>query len=422
MTRTTPVAALAGVVLLALPMWSGPAAAQKPVDGEATRSGERGVSRPSSAVRYVFAGIGIDRYDDPAWPDLANAGNDLEAVRQTLTTQYGFYSTPELVVRDEGADESAVKKLVRGTLQRMLRPEDRLVLFYAGHGASTTDTIGAEELRHTGHIVPHGATGESWSWIRLKDFLGWVDDLPAQQVLVVLDACMAGFALPDDLKPREEEETLPLEEVQTRRARRVLVSAKALQLAADGGAEFPGNSLFTGWLTDGLRREAGGGGAAVGGANRDGDTVVSSWELFHFVRERLQAGGAKQTPAFGAFSGADNGGQLVFPLAVAPEDAAYDRAIAALGGDVDAFVASAESAMALLPENDSRAAYLAYRLADEQGKQEATRDALLRLKEFADAGTEIPMNRQLVDRHLDLFCKALGGCTAKQAVAARVGL
>lgn len=379
---------------------------------EATRSRERGQDRPTSSVRYVFAGIGIDNYLDESWPDLANANNDLDAVRQTLAEHFGFYTSDQLVLRNESADEKGIKRLIQGTLRQELRPEDRLVLFYAGHGAVATDTVADREVVQTGNIVPYDAS-DRWSWIQVNDFLGWVNNLPAEQILVILDACHAGFALPANLKEREDS-TVAVEDLESQPARRVLVSAKAYQLAADGGADFPNNSLFTGWLTEGLRLDVEG----EQGANRDDDTAISSWELFHFLRERLQAGGAKQTPVFGAFSDRDAGGQIVFPLGVDPGDAAYDRAVAALGGDVDAFVKTAEDAIGLLPEDDARRAYLQWRVADEQYKLEDARDALLRLRALAAAGRSIdPLTPNQVEQRLDRLCKAVGGCDAKREVA-----
>jgi hypothetical protein len=372
------------------------AAAQEKAEQERTRSERVGAGvEAAPGVRYVFAGIGIDRYDHAPWQTLANAKKDLERVHQTLTEHLGFHTEPGLVLRDEDASYADIKGLIEDVLPEVLRGEDRLVLFYAGHGAmAPTRPIGDEEVRHVGYLVPRDATDQRSSWIRLAHFLDWVDDLPAQQILVVLDACHAGFAL-DPLKP----DTLarPVEELETLRARRVLVSAKAFQLAsdgpvgrrraADGGERFPENTLFTGWLTEGLI-------SATTGESTDAeirlehadDTGVSSQELYHFVLERLQESTGKQTPAFGPFE-SDRGGQLVFPLGRSPADAAYDRAIAAFGGDPDVFLAAAE---------------------------EAT--ALLELRGFADRGDSIePMTKNRVEQRLARTCKVLGshpGCRA----------
>jgi hypothetical protein len=405
--------ALAGTVLSAATV-----AAQEKDDQERTRS-ERvgGGGEATSGVRYVFAGIGIDRYDNTPWQTLANATNDLDRVHQTLTEHLGFHTEPGLVLLDEDASYAGIKGLIEDVLPEVLRGEDRLVLFYAGHGAmAPSRPIGDEEVRHVGYLVPRDATDQKSSWIRLAHFLDWVDDLPAQQILVVLDACHAGFAL-DPLKP----DTLarPVEELETLRARRVLVSAKAFQLAsdgpigrrraADGGERFPDNTLFTGWLTEGLV-------SATTGESTDAetrlehaeDTSVSSQELYHFVRERLQESTGKQTPAFGPFE-SDRGGQLVFPLGRSPEDAAYDRAIAAFGGDPDVFLAAAEEAIPLLGEDDARRAYLRYRVADEKDKVEAVLTALLELRGFADRGESIePMTKNRVEQRLARTCKVLG--------------
>jgi hypothetical protein len=378
-----------------------PAGAQ---GGDGSRSRERGQDRPTSSIRYVFAGIGIDDYAEATWPDLANANHDLNAVRDLLTQRFGFFTTDDLVIRDGAADETGIKRLVRGTLREVLRPEDRLVLFYAGHGAVATDTVADREVVHTGHIVPHDAS-DRWSWIQVNDFLGWVNNLPAEQILVILDACHSGFALPANLKEREDS-TIAVEDLESQPGRRVLVSAKAFQLAADGGGDFPNNSLFTGWLTEGLRLELDG----EGGADRDGDGVVSTWELFHFLRERLQEGGAKQTPVFGTFSERDAGGQIVFPLGVDPADAAYERAMAALQESDQTFAAAAEAALELLPREGARSAHIRFELALRQDRPVEARDALLRLRALADAGRPIPMNPQMLRWALNGICKDVGGC------------
>jgi hypothetical protein len=408
------------------------AAAQEKDDQERTRSESARRGGVASGVRYVFAGIGIDDYVNPPWQRLINARNDLERVQQTLTGHLGFHTEPGLILRDEDASYAGIKALVEDVLPEVLRGEDRLVLFYAGHGAmAPSRPIGDEEVRHVGYLVPRDATDHKSSWIRLAHFLDWVDDLPAQQILVVLDACHAGFAL-DPLKA--DTSTRPVEEMETLRGRRVLVSAKAFQLAsdgpigrrraADGGERFPDNTLFTGWLTEGLRGATTGSDTATEPRLEHAeDTSVSSQELYHFVLERLQEGTGKQTPAFGPFE-SDRGGQLVFPLARSPGDVAYDRAIAALGGDPDAFLAAAEAAIPLLDNDDARRAYLRYRVADENDKLEAVLAALLELRGFADQGESIePMTKNRVEQRLARTCKVLDShprCSAPRGRAAGV--
>jgi len=210
-------------------------------------------------------------------------------------------------------------------------------------------------------------------------------------VLVILDSCYSGMALDDSFKTRGGTTQQAVDLIR-RRSRRVLTSARSDQLAADGGADFPNNSLFTGWLIEGLRRAASGGSPGSPSPDTDEDGMVTVTELYAFVRGRVgSASESRQTPDFGAFK-FDDRGELVLMLETDPFEEHFSAARAAFaGGKFDDFFT--ESALALEEKDEgpqpSYLRYLGARIDDELG---AALGALRALAAFADAGEAVPLS------------------------------
>ena len=382
--------------------------------GQEFRSTEIGRPAEKSADvtlgRYVFAGIGIDHYEnEDLWKHLDNAVNDVDSIRSTLTEEFGFDSPDDWVLTDEQATRVSIEALV-DDLGRNLQPDDNLVFFYAGHGAELPIEFDGEVVGRSGYLVPVGVkdpleSAES-QYIEIKSLLEDIAKLPARHVLVILDSCYSGMALQSEFKSRGDGMTQQAVDLMSRRSRRVLTSAQADQLAADGGARFPDNSLFTGWLTEGLRR-------AAADSDEDGQPspdaddngLITVTELFSFVSGRVGgASDSRQTPDFGAFK-FDNRGELVLALEVDPYDAAYNAAVTAFDElKHDVFESALEEALAITPEGP-RSAYLRYvevqfdefmEHGDERERKARFVEVLEELTSFADQGQTLPMPRSLL--------------------------
>jgi hypothetical protein len=263
-------------------------------------------SQPVLAVgRDVIATIGIDRYRH--WPALTRAVSDARGARAVFHGA-GFEDAAEPLY-DEQATGAAILALVTDGLMS-LNEDDRLVVFYAGHG-------GARERRRrqrradksikTGYLVPvdaESSSGKVVTWIDLDDLLRRIAALPPRHILVILDACYSGIALSPVHKWRSAAaaDVAPLATLQARYSRRIITSALDDQLALDSGP-VDGHSLFTGCLIEGLR----GGAPRVGGA-----TTGSALGLW--LQGRVSSyPGSRQTPDVGAFEG-DDRGELVIPM------------------------------------------------------------------------------------------------------------
>lgn len=147
---------------------------------------------PGPGGRSVIAVIGIDRY--AAWPRLSNAVSDARGALE-IFEQLGFApAAPPLF--DEHASGPAINALVKDELSK-LSEQDRLVVFYAGHGHTITRRLDNLTVR-TGFLIlvnAEGAGGRPSSWIRLDTWLSDVARLPPRHILVIVDACRSGIAL-----------------------------------------------------------------------------------------------------------------------------------------------------------------------------------------------------------------------------------
>lgn len=346
--------------------------------------------------RSVFVGIGINDYkhDVPPWKDLDNAVNDVRRLRAVLTEGYDFHSPDDLILIDGQATLQGIRELVKDRLPEQLEPSDQLVFFYAGHGHTETRVVGTDTVARTGYIVPVGASDNLSGYLEIEALLDDLNLLNVQHVLVILDSCYSGIALEGTIKMRGGEATDRfIGDLQSRRSRVVITSVMGDQLAADGGRDFSDNSLFTGWLIEGLERGVRESSGDV--PDVDGDHYVTAQELFQFVQPRVAAAqetrANPQTPNSGPF-GIDDSGQLVFVLEVDEFAEAYDQAVQLYKDwDQTGFQPVYERALALEPEGP-RSAHLQLLSARMYQKgREQLLAALEALRTYHEAGVEIPI-------------------------------
>jgi very-short-patch-repair endonuclease len=256
--------------------------------------------------------IGIDHYRE--WIHLNNAVSDACGVLAAFE-DLGFVpiSAPLL---DDAATADAIRCLPF-SLEPELKPNDSLIVFFAGHGHTTTVKFPDGQVPK-GYLIPvdadHNHRGER-TWQRIEPWLSTIAELPALNILVILDSCHSGIALSSDIHHRgmgvrcDDQSILPHQ----RRSRRILTSALNNQRASDAGP-MPGHSVFTGYLIEALR-----GGARLWQES----SAISMNEIAEYVRRRVREHSHDlQTPVTGRLE-FDDSGELLVPLkqsrAVSPE-------------------------------------------------------------------------------------------------------
>jgi hypothetical protein len=327
---------------------------------------------PAAAGRQIVVVVGIDDYQH--WPKLANAVTDARGVFALFTEKLGF-EAPLPPLLDGQATLEALTQLVRDRLPALLKADDSLLLFYAGHGHTRVSQIGGKAVE-TGFLVPAPAKRDRFGdLLPIDTFLTDLAQLPARHVLVVLDACHSGFGLGEAMvRTRGVAEYAA--DVGGRVSRKIITSARREQLALDGGP-VAGHSLFTGTLVEGFN---------WGRADLDGNGLVTASELGLYLQQQVgqsaQARQSKQTPDFGAFK-LDDRGELVISLRDDRFAALKARTHSALlQGRLGEFGALLLQVLAQRPDSPE-AQYLLYRArllaCDPKGAREAV-DRLLTLQ------------------------------------------
>ena len=268
---------------------------------------DRGMARSETYApvkaghRYVVA-IGINSYAN--WPKLQTAVNDATGFAKLLETNFGYEAAvPPLTEKDATRDR--IHALIEDSLRGKLKPEDDLVIFFAGHGTTRTDDVGGVKTE-VGFLVPFEADGpaaERWStYLDVDEFLREVSSLPARHILVILDSCHSGLALGQSFGGSRGAERYS-QDMGGNVARKVIASAQGKQTASDHGP-IPGHSLFTGLMMQGLMK------GEVDGYHQG---FFTASQLGLYVQVKVGAfEGSRQTPMFGHFY-RDNDGELVLP-------------------------------------------------------------------------------------------------------------
>jgi len=241
--------------------------------------------------------IGINNYQH--WPKLKFAVNDARSVAETLHSKLGFPAGNIIELYDEQATGEKIREVLGFQLAdpKKVSSEDRVFVFYAGHGM-TRKLPGGGEL---GYIIPADAELSKYqnraiSMSLLDDFSSLI---PAKHLYYVMDSCYSGLAL-TRAGMSVGQSTNYLSQITQRRARQILTAGGDDQQVADNGPG--GHSIFTWTLLQGME----------GLADTDNNGYVTASELGTYVAPVVSSY-ADQTPAFGNLVGS-KGGDFVFEI------------------------------------------------------------------------------------------------------------
>lgn len=232
--------------------------------------------------------VGVNNYTNSAWPRLNYAVNDAKGFAEFLSTQ-GFEVVSLL---DSNATKQAIVSAVEDKVAGKLTANDRVVFFFAGHGA--TRLIAGEDR---GYLVPYDGTIAYGSQITMNQIHDWSSAMSAaKHQMFILDSCFGGLVATraSTVDPRTPNF---VDDITTRKARQVLTAGGANQRVADGGPN--GHSLFTGQLLKAL---------SEGIADQNGDGYITFTELVSYIQPA--ASQYNQTPGNCELAGHEQGNFL----------------------------------------------------------------------------------------------------------------
>ncbi len=238
--------------------------------------------------------IGVDAYEH--LPPLRAAESDAKELARRLKAR-GFEVRTLLGAQ---ATRQRIASVLGDELHRVADKDDRVLIFFAGHGVS----VGEGDAR-VGYLMPAAGdpTQPAATGVAMTEVVRWFGRYRARHVMLLADACYSGLALSTraaGLKPAMERY---LEAVTSRRARIALVGGGAGEQVNEWVDDSGTRGLFTHFLLQALD----------GAADTNGDCVITSDEIVAFVRPEVarQAQllwGAEQHPQ----SGRSGEGEFVF--------------------------------------------------------------------------------------------------------------
>jgi sugar lactone lactonase YvrE len=301
--------------------------------------------------------IGINTY--PNFPSLEYAVNDATAV-ETRFKSMGF---EVISLQNEEATKQNIMNVFKHELPEKIGWEDRLVIFYAGHGAVGRLPTGEE----VGFIIPtdgqsmvdgqrleimggelvvddYDTFTEKTHFISIEDIREISDIIQAKHILYIIDGCYSGFLDPaayairsartsTDTKiaqrPTSRQRSLIIESDDTQKSSEVSVpkagskagskdyinvitSRDTVQVMTAGSSgeevyEKSGHGLFTHYL---LRALDGAADVSDDPDSRIGDCVITTTELGNYLKQKVPpASNFSQSPLFNRISGE---GEFIF--------------------------------------------------------------------------------------------------------------
>lgn len=200
--------------------------------------------------------IGIDKYKNAN--QLTNARKDAEDVKKVLMEKYGFDDLIELY--DEKATKPAIENVFDDDLRNPERigPEDRVLIFYAGHGVLRESEVAGQKIKE-GYMIPVEAGSDAYSkCIEMGRVVDACQKCPAKHLLLVFDCCYSGIAALRSTGEKHVKRSANIQEtlrdLTRKRAIQVIAAGQDDQPVADSGLR-KGHSAFTGALLDILENE-----------------------------------------------------------------------------------------------------------------------------------------------------------------------
>jgi hypothetical protein len=226
--------------------------------------------------------VGIDHYLTAGVPRLRYAVADARAVAQALPG-LGFAANRVLLLENAAATKAELERAIYGRIAEMDK-DDRLLLFFAGHGEVQSIRGGQE-----GYLLPYDADPNNLplTALPMRELAQIGRRLPVKHVLFALDNCFSGYAATRGVSGRTT--GAPLSVLTTEPVVQILTAGTHGQVAVEDS----GHGIFTKHFLKGLE----------GWADPEGGGLTAL-KLATFIQERVvRESAGRQTPQYGKLDG-----------------------------------------------------------------------------------------------------------------------
>lgn len=214
--------------------------------------------------------IGLEKYRGQL-PKADFAESDAKLMAKYLTKVMGYAEENVAILTNDQATKSDLEKYIESWLPNRVEKDDTVLVYFSGHGAPNPKTGESYLVPYDGDPTFIDKTGYPLS--RLYQHLA---DLPAKEVVVVLDSCFSGAGgrsvIAQGMRPIVTELKSPL----LAKGKTIVLSASTgQQVSSTYGAKFHG--LLTYFFLKGLQGE--------GDTNKDG--FIELKELFDYLSPQV---------------------------------------------------------------------------------------------------------------------------------------
>ena len=140
--------------------------------------------------------VGVSKYQDPDIISLRFASADAESVYQFVTHPEGggFPKENVRLLTDEQATREGIMNTIGIWLPSQVKPDDMVLLFYAGHGGVEPDLTGEEVDGNSKYIIPYDANlGSLFSTAILNSMMTtMLERIHSNQMVFLIDCCYSG--------------------------------------------------------------------------------------------------------------------------------------------------------------------------------------------------------------------------------------
>ncbi len=278
-----------------------PAPAQASGAEDLAMSGQARGTRPAGTTSPAASGPAVKPYknyllliavdDYKYWNKLHTPVNDIKEFKEALLQRYyAFDSSTVFQLTNAQVTRSNILKVLN-QLSQLITEDDRLIIYYAGHGAFNKFT-------NDGYWVPYDAAKEEWGdFFSYNDLKSYLRSFKSIHTLLINDACYSGLIA----STRSPGVIANVDKKETRPSCTVFVSGLGDEEVSDQFLQ-TGHSPFAYWIITKLKENQ--------------QSALSFLDLAYFVSTRVSADSNKpQNPIFKTVDRSrDNDGQFFFHL------------------------------------------------------------------------------------------------------------
>ncbi len=252
-------------------------------DDEDELAGFEDLLEDQKDIKYYALIISVQDYASDDIKDLSEPQKDATRLVEVLQKQYTFETSDVSILQDPTRSEIITSL---DELSQTVRPQDNLLIFYAGHGYW-------DEKLEQGYWLPSDSEkGLRANWLSNSDIATYIRGIPSRHTLLITDACFGGSIFETDTRAAFSVEDAPkhIKNLYERPSRSALTSGAK--------EEVPDKSVFMDYLIKGLQQ--------------NDQKFMTTQELYAYLRIPVTAN-APNAPQYQAIRNTKHeGGEFIF--------------------------------------------------------------------------------------------------------------